>query len=67
MATKAPVTEAHVRRVLAEVLAGQETACAEMSPEGIELLARQLRGEVTADQAVAEVIARAEARFGRSL
>lgn len=63
MATKTRVSEAHVQRVLAEVQAGQQTAGAEMSPEGLELLARQVRGEVTADEAVAEVIARAEARF----
>lgn len=63
MATKTRVSEAHVQRVLAEVQAGQQTAGEEMSPEGLELLVRQVRGEVTADEAVAEVIARAEARF----
>lgn len=63
MATKTRVSEAHVQRVIAEVQAGQQTAGAQMSPEGLELLARQVRGEISADDAVAEVIARAQARF----
>jgi len=63
MATKTRVSEAHVQRVIAEVQAGQQTADAQMSPEGLELLARQVRGEISADDAVAEVIARAQARF----
>lgn len=63
MATSTRVSEAHVQRVLAEVQAGQHTAGAEMSPEGLELLARQVRGEISADEAVAESISRARRRF----
>lgn len=66
MATKTRVSEAHVQRVLAEVQAGQQTAGEEMTPEGLELLARQVRGEITVDDAVAEIIARAQARFART-
>jgi len=62
MATKTRVSEAHVQRVLANVQAGQQTAGSEMTPEGLEIGARQLRGELTADQAVAEVIAMVAAR-----
>ena len=47
MATKTRVSEAHVQRVLAEVQAGQQTAGEEMTPEGVQLLARQVRGEIT--------------------
>ncbi len=63
MATKTRVSETYVQRVLAEVQAGQQTAGEEMTFEGLELLARQVRGEITADEAVAEIIARAQARF----
>lgn len=63
MATKTRVSETYVQRVLAEVQAGQQTAGEEMTSEGLELLARQVRGEITADEAVAEIIARAQARF----
>ena len=67
MATKTRVSEAHVQRVLAEVVAGQRTAGAEMSEEGLALAARQVRGELTADQAVAEVLNLARARFNLDL
>ena len=66
MATKTRVSEAHVQRVLTEVQAGQQTAGEQMTPEGLELLARQVRGEITVDDAVAEIIARAQARFART-
>lgn len=62
MAAKTRVSEAHVQRVLAEVQAGQQTAGAEMSPEGLELLARQVRGEITVDEAVEVIAARTRAR-----
>ena len=67
MATKTQVTEAHVQRVLAEVVAGQRTAGAEMSEEGLAIAARQIRGELTGDQAVAEVLGLARARFNLDL
>ncbi|MDO5619690.1 hypothetical protein [Kocuria sp.] len=63
MALKAPVSEAHVQRVLAEVQAGQQTAGEEMTPEGLELLARQVRGEITVDEAVEVIAARTRARL----
>ncbi|MCX7522732.1 hypothetical protein OSC27_10640 [Microbacterium sp. STN6] len=62
MATETRVTEAHVQRVLAEVQAGQQTAGEEMSPEGLELLARQVRGEITVEEAVEVIAARTRAR-----
>lgn len=66
MATKTRVSEAHVRRVLAEVEAGQRTADAEMSTEGRDLLTRQLRGEVTVDEAVEAIAARARQYAART-
>lgn len=63
MATKTRVSEAHVQRVLAEVQAGQQTAGEEMTPEGVELLARQVRGEITVDEAVEVIAARTRARL----
>ena len=63
MATKTRVSEAHVQRVLAEVQAGQQTAGEEMTSEGVELLARQVRGEITVDEAVAVIAARTRARL----
>lgn len=66
MATKTRVSEAHVQRVLAEVDAGQCTADAEMSTEGRELLTRQLRGEITVDDAVEAISARARRYAART-
>lgn len=66
MATKTRVSEAHVERVLAEVEAGQRTAGAEMSAEGRELLARQIRGEITVDEAVDAIAARARRYASRT-
>lgn len=67
MATKTRVSEAHVRRVLTEVEAGQRTADAEMSAEGRDLLTRQLRGEVTVDEAVDAIAARARRYAARTV
>ncbi|MFV0372885.1 antitoxin VbhA family protein [Microbacterium sp.] len=63
MATKTRVSEAHVERVVAEVLAGQQTAGAQMSPEAVELGRRQVRGEITVDEAVEVIAARTRARL----
>ncbi len=43
--------------------AGQQTAGEEMTPEGVQLLARQVRGEITVDEAVAVIAARTRARL----
>jgi len=61
MATKTRVSEAHVQRVLAEVEAGQRTAGAEMSAEAVELGRKQVRGDITVDEAVAVIAARTRA------
>lgn len=66
MATRTKVSEAHVQRVLAEVEAGQRTAGAEMSEEALELGRRQVRGEITVDEAVEVIAARTRARLGGS-
>jgi len=63
MATKTRVSEAHVQRVLAEVEAGQRTADAEMSAEAVELGRKQVRGDITVDEAVAVIAARTRARL----
>ena len=63
MATKTRVSEAHVQRVLSEVQAGEQTAGEQMTPEGLELLARQVRGEITVDEAVEVIAARTRARL----
>lgn len=62
MATNTRVSEAHVQRVLAEVQAGQQTAGEEMTPQGVELLARQVRGEITVTEAVEVIADRTRAR-----
>ena len=66
MATKTRVSEAHVQRVLAEVVAGQRTAGAEMSEEGLALAARQVRGEISVDEAVRAITERTQARLARA-
>ena len=43
--------------------AGQQTAGEEMTSEGVELLARGVRGEITVDEAVAVIAARTRARL----
>ena len=63
MALKTPVSEAHVRRVLAEVEAGQVTAGAVVSDQDREIARRQARGELSGDEAVREAIAAALDRF----
>lgn len=63
MALKTPVSEAHVRRVLAEVEAGQETAGAIVTDSDREIARRQVRGELSGDEAVREAIAAALDRF----
>ena len=63
MALKTPVSEAHVQRVLAEVEAGQVTAGAVVSGTDREIARRQVRGELSADEAVREAIAAALDRF----
>lgn len=63
MATKTHVSEAHVERVVAAVQAGQQTAGAQMSPEAVELGRRQVRGEITVDEAVEMIAARTRARL----
>lgn len=63
MAVKTPVSEARVERVVAEVLAGQQTAGAQMSPEAVELGRQQVRGEITVDEAVEVIAARTRARL----
>lgn len=63
MALKTPVSEAHVRRVLAEVEAGQETAGAVVTEADREIASRQVRGELSGDEAVREAIAAALDRF----
>ncbi len=65
MSLSSKKSKAHVERLLAEVRAGQETAGAEMSSQGVSLLTRQLRGEITVDEAVAQIAARAQARLGQ--
>ncbi|WP_166999497.1 hypothetical protein [Paramicrobacterium fandaimingii] len=65
MATKAPVSEGYVQRVLAEVEAGQRTAGEEPTDVDRDIAARQIRGDITADEAVAAAIAAASARFTR--
>lgn len=66
MAVKTQVSEAHVQRVLAEVVAGQRTAGAEMSEEGLVLAARQVRGGITVDEAVQAITERTRARLARA-
>ena len=63
MATKTRVSAAHVQRGLAEGQAGEQAAGEEMTPEGVQLLARQVRGEITVDEAVAVIAARTRARL----
>lgn len=63
MALKTPVSEAHVRRVLAEVEAGQETAGAVVSDADREIARRQVLGKLSGDEAVREAIAAALDRF----
>ena len=63
MALKTPVSEAHVRRVLAEVEAGQETAGAVVSDADREIARRQVLGELSGDEAVREAIAATLDRF----
>lgn len=63
MALKTPVSEVHVRRVLAEVEAGQVTVGAVFSDADRDIARRQVRGELSADEAVREAIAAALARF----
>ncbi|HCU76942.1 hypothetical protein [Leucobacter triazinivorans] len=63
MALKTSVSEAYVRRVLAEVEAGQETAGAVVSEADREIARRQVRGELSGDEAVREAIAVALTRF----
>ncbi|WP_166983018.1 hypothetical protein [Paramicrobacterium fandaimingii] len=63
MATKTPVSEGYVQRVLAEVEAGQRTAGEEMTPEGRELARRQLLGEITVDEAIEVIEARTRTRL----
>lgn len=67
MATPTKVSEAHVQRVLAAVDAGQRTAGAEMSEDGLAIARRQLRGGLSGDQAVTDVIELARARFNLDL
>lgn len=59
MTLETPVSEAHVRRVLAEVEAGQVTAGAVVTEADREIARRQVRGELSADEAVREAIAAA--------
>ena len=63
MALKTPVSEAHVRRVLAEVEAGQVTASAVVTESDREIARRQVRGDLSADEAVREAIVAALDRF----
>lgn len=63
MALKTPVSEAHVRRVLAEVEAGQVTSGAVVTDADREIARRQVRGELSADEAAREAIAAALDRF----
>lgn len=63
MALKTPVSEAHVWRVLAEVEAGQVTAGAVVTDQDREIARRQVRGELSADEAAREAIAAALDRF----
>ncbi|MEO9009898.1 MAG: hypothetical protein ABI382_05860 [Nakamurella sp.] len=59
MALQAPVSEAHVLRVLVEVEAGQETAGAVVTETDREIARRQVLGELSGDEAVREAIAAA--------
>lgn len=63
MALKTPVSEAYVRRVLAEVEAGQVTAGVVVSDADREIARRQVRGELSGDEAVREAIDAALDRF----
>lgn len=63
MALNAPVSEAHVLRVLAEVEAGQETAGAVVTEADREIARRQVLGELSGDEAVREAITAALDRF----
>ena len=62
-ALKTPVSEAYVRRVLAEVEAGQATAGVVVSDADREIARRQVRGELSGDEAVREAIDAALVRF----
>lgn len=59
MVLQAPVSEAHVLRVLAEVEAGQEAAGAVVTETDRAIARRQVRGELSGDEAVREAIAAA--------
>jgi len=63
MALKTPISEAYVRRVLAEVEAGQVTAGVVVSDADREIARRQVRGELSGDEAVREAIDAALDRF----
>lgn len=61
--TRVRVPRSRVQRQVAEMVAGQRMAAAEPSETDIQIAARQAAGELTADQAVAEAVAAARARF----
>ena len=63
MALKTPISEADVRRLLAEVEAGQVTAGAVVTEADREIARRQVRGDLSGDEAVREAIAAALDRF----
>lgn len=63
MALRTPVSQAHIKRMLAEVEAGQDTAGATMIDADREIARRQVFSSLLGDHAVQEAIAEALARF----
>lgn len=59
MAIKTPVSEARVERGIGMAMSAQRAAGAEMSEEALELGRRQFRGDITVDETVEAIAARA--------
>ncbi|WP_448071889.1 hypothetical protein [Georgenia yuyongxinii] len=66
MAINTPVSEGRVERGIDMVMSAQRAAGAEMSEEALALGRQQLRGDITVDEAVEAVAARARALSHRT-
>lgn len=65
MTDKKPLSEEEIETALEGVTAGHRLAEHEPDEESVELARRQLRGEITADEAVQLEIARTLEQFDR--